>query len=112
MDRARVRDCDLLSLYRPDPRRPPAIESVALRRHLRCEHMTTPPKDIGRDLAQFYTTEELVELVRDNLQCANAFAPGPERDRHLQIVDSLGALFKDKAWPEERVKPTRPEREV
>lgn len=75
--------------------------------------MTIPSSDLGRDLAQFYTTEELVELVRDNLQCADALAPGPERDRHLQIVDSLRALSKHKAGPDEHIKPTRlPEKEV
>jgi hypothetical protein len=50
-------------------------------------------------LAQLYTTEELVELVRDNLRFVEALPPGLERDRHQQIVDGLRAHFRDKSWP-------------
>jgi len=54
--------------------------------------------DLGPFLAQLYTTEELVELVRDNIRYARAFPPGPQRNQHRQIVISLRALFKNKNW--------------
>jgi hypothetical protein len=53
---------------------------------------------LGPILAQFYTREELVELVRDNVRYARAFPPGPQRNQHRQIVASLRALFKNKNW--------------
>jgi hypothetical protein len=52
----------------------------------------------GPVLAQRYTREELVELVRDNIRYARAFPPGPQRNQHRQIVVSLRALFKNKNW--------------
>ena len=56
------------------------------------------PDDIGPTLDQFYTTEELVELLRDNLRYARSFPPGEQRNQHRKIAKSLKALFLSKNW--------------
>ena len=54
--------------------------------------------DLGLILEQFYTTEELVELLRDNLRYARSFPPGAQRNQHRQIAKSLRALSKSRKW--------------
>jgi hypothetical protein len=45
-----------------------------------------------------YTVAELTEIRRDILRYARWNPPGPERNEHRQIAQSLRRLFKDKAW--------------
>jgi hypothetical protein len=52
-----------------------------------------PPEDHSR-----YSSAELFETRRQILRFARSIAPGPERDKHLQIAVSLGRLFRSKAW--------------
>jgi hypothetical protein len=59
---------------------------------------STASDDIGLYLEQFYATEELVELYRDNLRRARSSPPGEQRDQHRKIARSLKALFKSKNW--------------
>jgi hypothetical protein len=52
--------------------------------------------DVGLTLAQFFTTEELVEMFRDNLRYARALPPGEQRNQHLKLAQTLKALFLSK----------------
>ena len=56
---------------------------------------------VARTLAldpPLYTKAELVEHRRNILRYARSFPPGPERNQHRQVAQSLRALFRNGAW--------------
>jgi len=60
-----------------------------------------PPVDIGPVLEQFYTSEELIELLRANLRNARALPPGAQRNQYRKVARSLRAHFESKNGPVE-----------
>jgi hypothetical protein len=50
--------------------------------------------DVGSVLEQFYATDELVELWRDNLRHARSSPPGAQRNQHRKLARSLRVFFK------------------
>ena len=60
-----------------------------------------PPVALVLDLPtnnRFYTQAELIGLRRTMLLFCRSFPPGPERNQHWQVAQSLRRLFRNKAW--------------
>jgi hypothetical protein len=45
-----------------------------------------------------YTMAELIEIRRNILRYARSIPPGPDRNEHRQVAESLRRLFNNKAW--------------
>ena len=45
-----------------------------------------------------YTVDELIELRRQMLRYSRSVPPGPARNEHRQVAQSLKRLFRNKAW--------------
>jgi len=61
------------------------------------------PSDSGPVHGKFYTVEELMRLVRNNLRLARSCPPGKQRNEHRRDAKSLRALFASKSWLIERL---------
>jgi hypothetical protein len=57
-----------------------------------------------------YNRAELIDLRRTMLLYARFFPPGPERNQHRQIAQSLGVLFRNKAWLDAHTREATPTR--
>ena len=71
-----------------------AIYSRARRKRHKLDSITTVDPRVER----LYSLDELTELRRKMLCYARSFAPGDERNHHLQIAVSLRRLFRNEKW--------------
>src|ERR1700675_2916641 len=81
------------------PLRALAVNVIAIysrsRRKRRQLDLMTPVEPL---VERLYSLDELTELRRKMLRYARSFAPGDERNHHLQIAVSLRRLFRNEKW--------------
>jgi hypothetical protein len=77
-----------------------AMYSRARRKRRKPDSTTTVDPRVER----LYSLDGLTELRRKMLRYARSFAPGDERNHHLQIAVSRRRLFRNEKWLRDHVR--------